>query len=159
MVRKPWPWLMPWSRNGSWNMPLPSLYIVIRERSFAAALNQEVCDLLCIAKTYSAVYCPQANSMVEWCNYMLLVMLRACLSNRMIGTTTSVPCSMHIPQHLTQHGRKPLLHAVWGWNDHAIGLGHRWHWSGTARGSLSHGIPGIAARIDQRCSCHSQDQS
>ncbi len=36
-----------------------------RGREFTAALHQEVCDLLRIAKTYSTTYRPQSNGMVE----------------------------------------------------------------------------------------------
>ena len=35
-----------------------------RRKVFTAALHQEVCDLLCIAKTCSTAYCPQTNDMV-----------------------------------------------------------------------------------------------
>ncbi len=48
-----------------------------RGKEFTAALHQEVCDLLRIAKMYSTAYRPQANSMVEWCNHTLLAMLQA----------------------------------------------------------------------------------
>ncbi len=45
------------------------------EKEFTAALHQEVCDLLHIAKTYFTVYHPQANGMVEHCNRKLLAIL------------------------------------------------------------------------------------
>ena len=47
-----------------------------RGKEFTTALHQEICDLLCNPKT-STVYRPQANGMVERCNYTLLAMLRA----------------------------------------------------------------------------------
>ncbi len=53
-----------------------------RGREFTAALHQEFCDLLSIAKTYSTAYQPQSNGMVEHCNRTLLAMLRAVVSER-----------------------------------------------------------------------------
>ncbi len=46
-----------------------------RGKEFTTALHQEVCELLCIAKTYSRAYRPQAKGMVERCNRTLLAML------------------------------------------------------------------------------------
>ncbi len=51
-----------------------------RGKDFTAALHQEVCDLLHIAKTYSTVYRLQANGMVERYNRMLLAILQAIVS-------------------------------------------------------------------------------
>ncbi len=48
-----------------------------RGREFTMELQWGVCDLLCITKTYSTAYHPQANGMVEGCNRMVLSMLRA----------------------------------------------------------------------------------
>ena len=53
-----------------------------RGKEFTAALHQEVCDLLRIAKTYSTAYRPQANGMVERCNRSLLAMLQAVVSEQ-----------------------------------------------------------------------------
>ena len=53
-----------------WEMDLPS------------QVYSRVCNLLRIAKTYSTPYHPQANGLVEWCNYTLLAMLRAVVSEQ-----------------------------------------------------------------------------
>ena len=53
-----------------------------RGKEFTAVLHQEVCDLLWITKTYSTVYRPQANGMVERCNCTLLAMLRTVVSEQ-----------------------------------------------------------------------------
>ena len=47
-----------------------------------ASLHQEVCDLLRITKTYSTAHCPQAKGMVERCNWTLLAMLQAIVSEQ-----------------------------------------------------------------------------
>ncbi len=53
-----------------------------RGKEFTAALHQEVCDMLQIAKMYSTAHRPQANGMVERCNRTLLAMLRAVVSEQ-----------------------------------------------------------------------------
>ncbi len=52
-----------------------------RGKEFTAALHQD-CDLLRIVKTFSTVYRPQANGMVERCTRSLLAMFRAVVSEQ-----------------------------------------------------------------------------
>ncbi len=66
---------------------------------FTAILHQEVCDLVRIAKTYSTVYCPRANKMVERCNRMLLAMLRTVVSEQQDDWDDQLP-TLPTDQHL-----------------------------------------------------------
>ncbi len=62
-----------------------------RGKEFTTVLHQEVCDLLCIAKTYSTAYHQQANGMVECCNRTLLAMLRTVVSEQQNDLDDQLP--------------------------------------------------------------------
>ncbi len=87
-----------------------------RDKEFATALHQEVCDLLQIAKTYSTMYRPQANSMVECCNRMLLVMLRPVVSEQQDDWYDHLPAVLSA-YHSTPIAVLDLIPIVWsmGW--------------------------------------------
>ncbi len=53
-----------------------------RGKEFTAALYQEVCDMLRIARKYSTAYRQQANGMVKRCNRTLLATLQAVVSEQ-----------------------------------------------------------------------------
>ncbi len=74
-----------------------------RGKEFTAALHQEVCDMLRIAKTYSTAYQPQANGMVERCNRSLLAMLRAVVSEQQVDWDD------HLPAVLSAYRSTPIV--------------------------------------------------
>ncbi len=74
-----------------------------RGKEFTAVLHQEVCDLLWITKTYSTVYRPQANGMVERCNCTLLAMLRTVVSEQQDDWDDQLPALLSAYRS-TPHG-------------------------------------------------------
>ena len=78
-----------------------------RDKEFTAALHQEVCDMLRIAKTYSTAYRPQANGVVERCNRMLLAMLRPVVSEQQDDWDDHLPTILSA-YHSTPHSSMGL---------------------------------------------------